>query len=56
MGGNTEMALGSLQCMGYKSTLAGVTDIREVCFKLVAYSKEVSVNRFGVDASGLKVT
>ena len=54
MGGDTKMALGSLQCMGYENTLAGATDIGEVGFKLVAYSREVSVDRFGVDVSGLK--
>ena len=53
MGGDTKTALGSLQCMKYKNTLAGATDIGEVCFELVAYSGEVSVDRFGVDVSGL---
>ena len=54
MCGNSEAALCTLQSTGYKCTLSGIMDIWEMSFELVTYARQVSVDRFGVDVSGLE--
>ena len=54
MGGNTESPLGSLQGMGDKHALAGVTNTWKMCFNLVANPREISVDRFRIDVGRLE--
>ena len=54
MGGNTESLLGSLQGMGDKRALLGVTNAWKMCFNLVANTGEISVDGFRIDVGRLE--
>ena len=53
-GGHTIVPLCTPQGMGYKWALACCVNIRKVSLKLVGNTREVGVNRLGVDVGGLE--